>query len=63
MPLSGLVDGEPVVSCLLTEEEWAQLKDDVRAKRRTATMRCGWKGLAKTSKLGTQYFAHAPGRR
>jgi len=61
MPLSGLVDGEPVVSCLLTEEEWAQLKDDVRAKRRTATMRCGWKGLAKTSKLGTQYFAHAPG--
>ena len=63
MPLSGLVDGEPVVSCLLTEEEWAQLKDDVRAKRRTATMRRGWKGLAKTSKLGTQYFAHAPGRR
>jgi hypothetical protein len=61
MPLSGLVDGEPVVSCLLTEEEWAQLKDDLRAKRRTATMRCGWKGLAKTSRLGTQYFAHAPG--
>lgn len=61
MPLSGLVDGEPVVSCLLTEEEWAQLKNDLRAKRRTATMRCGWKGLAKTSKLGTQYFAHAPG--
>jgi hypothetical protein len=61
MPLSGLVDGEPVVSCLLTEEEWSQLRDDVRAKRRTVTMRCGWKGQAKTSKLGTQYFAHAPG--
>lgn len=61
MPLSGLVDGDSVVSCLLTDKEWARLKDDVRTKRRTVTMRCGWKGLVKTSKLGTQYFAHAPG--
>lgn len=61
MPLSGLIDGERVVSCLLSDEQWATLKDDVREKRRTITMPCGWRGMAKTSQLGTQYFAHAPG--
>jgi hypothetical protein len=61
MPLSGLVDGDRVISSLLTEEEWAALKDDVRAKRRAITMPCGWPGLAKTSKLGTAHFAHKPG--
>lgn len=61
MPLSGLVDGERVVSSLLTGDEWAALKEDVRAKRRAITMSCGWPGLAKTSKLGTAYFAHKPG--
>lgn len=61
MPLSGLVDADRVVSSLLTEEEWAALKEDVRAKRRAITMPCGWPGLAKTSKLGTAHFAHKPG--
>lgn len=61
MPLSGLVDGERVVSSLLTADEWAALKDDVRAKRRAIAMPCGWAGLAKTSKLGTAYFAPKPG--
>jgi hypothetical protein len=61
MPLSGLIDGERVVSSLLTTEEWAALKEDVRAKRRAIAMPCGWPGQAKTSKLGTAYFAHSPG--
>ena len=61
MPLSGLVDGARVVSSLLTGEQWAALKEDVRAKRRAITMPCGWPGQAKTSKLGTAYFAHKPG--
>ena len=61
MPLSGLVDGEPVVVACSPTEEWAHLKEDVRAKRRGTRCACGWKGLAKTSKLGTAYFAHAPG--
>jgi hypothetical protein len=46
---------------LVRPEEWAQLKDDARAKRRAVTMRCGSPDLAKTRKLGTLYFAHSPG--
>jgi hypothetical protein len=61
MPLVGLVDGERVVSSLLTSEQWAALKEDVRAKRRAITLPCGFAGHAKTSKLGTTYFAHNPG--
>jgi hypothetical protein len=59
--LSGVVDGKRVVSSLLTEEQWSALKRDVRAKRLAITMPCGWPGSAKTSKLGTAYFAHRPG--
>ncbi|WP_214056873.1 hypothetical protein [Nocardioides aquaticus] len=35
--------------------------EDGRAKRRTITLPCGFAGHAKTSKLGTTYFAHNPG--
>lgn len=61
MPLSASVNGERVVSSLLTEEQWAALRDDLRSRRRVLTMPCGWPGLAKTSRLGTRYFAHKPG--
>jgi hypothetical protein len=61
MPLVGLVDGERVVSSLLTTEQWAALKADIRAKRRALVLPCGLPGHAKTSKLGTAYFAHNAG--
>jgi hypothetical protein len=58
MPLLGLVDGVRTVSCLLSADEWDEVKADVKAKRRTVTLPCGLPGHAKTSRLGTQYFAH-----
>lgn len=61
MPLVAVVDGERVVSTLLSSADWSVLKDDVRAKRRTVTLPCGYAGHAKTSRLGTPYFAHNPG--
>ena len=59
--MSAMVDGDRVVSSLLTEDEWAALKKDVRERRRAIQMPCGWPGQAKTSKLGTAHFAHKPG--
>ena len=57
MPLLGLVDGVRVVSSLLSADEFEVLKAAVRAKRRALTLPCGYPGHAKTSKLGTPYFA------
>lgn len=61
MPLLGLVDGVRTVSSLLTAGEWDALKADVRRKRRRVELPCGSAGHAKTSRLGTQYFAHNAG--
>lgn len=61
MPLLALLDGVRTVSSLMTAEEWGALKADVRSKRRRVELPCGSAGHAKTSRLGTQYFAHNAG--
>ncbi|BCN66502.1 hypothetical protein RE9431_49570 (plasmid) [Prescottella equi] len=61
MPLLGLVDGARTVSSLLTADEWAALKSEVRRKRCRVELPCGAVGHVKTSRLGTQYFAHNAG--
>ncbi len=61
MPLTAKFAGQRVISVALSDEEWAQLKADVRAKRRALVLACGYPGHGKTSPLGTRYFAHNPG--
>lgn len=61
MPLLAMIDGVRTVSSLMTVEEWGALKTDVRSKRRRVELPCGSAGHAKTSRLGTQYFAHNAG--
>lgn len=47
---------------MLDADEWVALQGDVRAKRRALAMQpCGVPGILKTSRLGTQFFAHKPG--
>ena len=43
----------------MTSVEWAELKASYRASG--LVMSCGQAGIPKTSSLGTQFFAHAPG--
>lgn len=60
MPLVGIADGDRKVSSLLTDDEWADLQKDVRAKRVSLVLRCGQPGHPKT-RSGTRFFAHNPG--
>lgn len=60
MPLSATVDGQRVISVLLTEDEWADLRRRSATKRTSIAMRCGWPGHAKT-RQGTRFFAHNKG--
>lgn len=61
MPLTALVDDALRISSLMAPETWAELKADAKAKRSAIMMRCHSPGIAKTSALGTPYFAHKPG--
>lgn len=61
MPLLAQINGRRVVSSLLTREEFDALKHDIQAKRQKLTLMCGYPGHARTSRLGTPYFAHNPG--
>ncbi len=61
MPLLAYTQsGQPLIAPLLTDHEWEQLRS---ARNRDAWMPYG-KGQAipKTSRLGTRFFAHAPGQ-
>jgi competence protein CoiA len=55
------VDGVRTVSIGLGEEDWAALKTAVRRNAGTVLLSCGMPGHPKTSRLGTQFFAHDPG--
>lgn len=58
MPLRAVLSGEDIEAFRLTPEEWRSLKASYRDK--AMTMYCCDRGaVPKTSKLGTQYFAHA----
>ena len=62
VPLLALVGGQRTVSTLLSKDEWVRLQGDVRARRQTVLMHpCGTPGMLRTSKLGTQFFAHKTG--
>ena len=59
MPLAALFRNERIESWGMTSVEWAELKASYRASG--LVMSCGQAGIPKTSSLGTQFFAHAPG--
>lgn len=59
MPLAALFQNERIESWGMTSVEWAELKASYRASG--LVMSCGQAGIPKTSSLGTQFFAHAPG--
>lgn len=61
MPLVAQVDGERTVSLALGAQEWTALKAALRARNATVLLSCGLSGHPKTSRLGTQFFAHDPG--
>lgn len=56
MPLRGIVNGQSLIACQVSKEEWHSLK---ASKDKEIKMPCCFgRGIMKTSKLGTQYFAH-----
>ena len=58
MPLRALKDGQTIHSYNFSETEWRQLKED--KKNFTLLMPCCQnRAILKTSKLGTQFFAHS----
>lgn len=61
MPLRGVVDGVELVSCLLEDQEWLDLKLATRKRAKVPTLQCGHPAVCKTSSLGTKFFAHARG--
>ncbi|MEZ9782336.1 hypothetical protein AB4292_17250 [Vibrio cyclitrophicus] len=58
MPLRAVFDGVQLQAFDLDYDEWCQLKDTYKSYSLTMGC-CGHKAIPKTSKLGTQYFAHA----
>lgn len=54
MPLTARLDGVDLVAPLLTDDEWTT----ARAARPRPQLTCGAEAVAKTSKLGTRFFAH-----
>ncbi|AXC69482.1 hypothetical protein DOE63_31375 [Salmonella enterica subsp. diarizonae serovar 59:z10:-] len=58
MPLRATLDNEPIQSFNLDFDEWASLKETYKDKSLLMPC-CQRKAIPKTSKLGTQYFAHS----
>ncbi|WIE81229.1 hypothetical protein [Curtobacterium sp. MCSS17_016] len=56
MPLTATVNGDEVVATKVSADDWAAYK----GRKPWPVLSCGRDGHAKTSKLGTQFFAHAP---
>ncbi len=56
MPLTATVNGEQVVATKVPTDDWVMY----RGRKPWPVLSCGKDGHAKTSKLGTQFFAHAP---
>lgn len=59
MPLKCFIDGKPVFSFDFSIEGWNQLKVENRQKKHLSLPCCDREVIPKTSKLGTQFFAHA----
>lgn len=58
MPLKCLLDGKPIFAFALSGSEWDALKEENRNLRHLRMACCDAKVTPKTSKLGTQFFAH-----
>jgi len=59
MPIRAIVNNEQVVAPDLTDEEWGQLKVDLKKKVKSLVMHCcGVPGHPRISKLGNKHFAH-----
>ena len=54
MPLTALLEGEEMLAPLVPEGTWSQMK----GRKPRPRLSCGAEAVAKTSKLGTQFFAH-----
>lgn len=59
MPLKCLIEGNPVFAFEFSTEDWHQLRTKNRQKKHLALPCCDRGVVPKTSKLGTQFFAHA----
>lgn len=61
MPLKALINGNRVISPLLSDEEWEALKASTKKGITTIRMTCCDSiGHPRTSKLGTNHFYHHP---
>lgn len=59
MPLRAIIAGESVLAFELSPHEWNSLKGQLRADRSSGRLPCcDAPVVAKTSKLGTKFFAH-----
>lgn len=59
MPLKCLIDGKPAFAFDFSTEDWSQLKVENRQNKHLSLPCCDRDVVPKTSKLGTQFFAHA----
>lgn len=62
MPFSALLDGQPVISLLMSDEQWSQAK--AVGKQDEERLLVGYSrlpGFARTSSLGLRHFAHRKG--
>lgn len=59
MPLRAVIAGEIIYAFLVAPSEWRVLQSELRANRSIGRLPCcGALPIAKTSKRGTQFFAH-----
>jgi competence protein CoiA len=59
MPLKGYIDGNPIISSLLTDDEWKNLNSDIKSGKKQIKFDCCENtGHLRVSKLGTKHFVH-----
>lgn len=64
MPFKAILNGKPIISLDFTDQEWEQLRNDVKkGKVELKLPCCGGPAYLRTSKLGTKHFVHKRGHR
>lgn len=59
MPLKCLLNGDPLLSFLMEDDEWNEIKKSYSSHELIMSC-CGTHAIPKVSKLGTRFFAHKP---